>query len=313
MLWTISAWFVTEIEVKVEDMLTIARDQVGQLPSVDYWLRIRNPFLRAVRPTGKVVQWTVKQIRGHIEAHDIRCPDFLTRFVTASTKFPDVLPEPQLYEMVNTNIAAGSDTTAIALRTTVHALLTKPEIYERFMQELKDVMQARNTTQDPNIPITWKEGSNMKYLQAIIKEGLRVHPALGQILPRVVPEGGAVICDKFLPAGTVVGCNAWTMHRDPEVYGEDADSFRPERWLEATPERLHLMESSFFAFGAGTRVCIGRNIANLELSKVIPELFRRFEFDLVDRTRWKIIPGWVVPQRGLDVVVRHRDQSFFDA
>lgn len=212
---------------------------------------------------------------------------------------------------MNTNIAAGSDTTAIALRTTVHAFLTNKAVYEKFDQELKDVLTKRDVA-DKDKPITWKEGSNMRYLQACIKEGLRIHPALGQILPRVVPTGGVVIAGTFVPEGTIVGCNAWTMHRDPSIYGADADQYRPERWLEASQEQLSRMEGSFFAFGAGTRVCIGRNIAFLELSKVIPELFRRFEMSIVDPTRWKIVPGWVVPQRGLDVRVRYWDQRVFE-
>ena len=266
-----------------------------------------------MRPTGKVVQWTVKQIQNHIERHDAKCPDFLTKFVTASTKYPDMLPEPQLYEMVNTNIAAGSDTTAIVLRSMVYYFCTLPQVFAKFMDELKAVLQARGDSDEYERRITWKEGSNMKYLQACIKESLRCHPALGQLLPRVVPSGGVELRGKFLPEGTVVGCNAWTIHRDRSVFGEDADTFRPERWLNGPVEQIKKMEQSFFAFGAGTRVCIGRNIALLELSKVLPEFFRRFEIELVDPKRWRIIPGWVVPQRGLDVHITHRKQDVFKA
>lgn len=73
----------------------------------------------------------------------------------------------------------------------------------------------------------------MPYLQAVIYEGLRIHPVVGMTLPRVVPASGADISGHFLPRGTVVESSAWVMHRDESVYREDADQFSPGRWLGA--------------------------------------------------------------------------------
>lgn len=53
---------------------------------------------------------------------------------------------------------------------------------------------------------------------------------------RVVPPEGAIIDGYAIPGGTVVGINPWVIHRNHEVFGDDLDAFRPERWLEATPE-----------------------------------------------------------------------------
>lgn len=80
-----------------------------------------------------------------------------------------------------------------------------------------------------------------------MKEALRLHPSVGFPLDRVVPAGGADICGKHVPAGTFVGINGFVVHRDRGVYGDDALAFRPERWLEATPEKLRLMERTFIA------------------------------------------------------------------
>jgi len=66
-----------------------------------------------------------------------------------------------------------------------------------------------------------------------------------------------VLCNQPLPGGTVVGINAWVVQRDRSVYGEDADEYRPERWLEAGEEELKGMERAFLAFGMGMRMCIG--------------------------------------------------------
>lgn len=76
----------------------------------------------------------------------------------------------------------------------------------------------------------------MLYLQAVIKEALRMHPATGLLLWRVVPEGGAELCGKFFPAGTAVGLNTWCAHYNEDVFGVDARLFRPERWIEAEKE-----------------------------------------------------------------------------
>lgn len=80
-------------------------------------------------------------------------------------------------------------------------------------------------------PISYADAKDMPYLQAVMKEAMRLHPAVGIPMPRYVPKGGAEIDGKWYPAGTVVGVNAWVVHHDKEVFGQDADVFRPERWL----------------------------------------------------------------------------------
>ena len=112
----------------------------------------------------------------------------------------------------------------------------------------------------------------MPYLQATIKEAMRVHPSVGMMMERHVPKGGVMICGKFIPEGTtVVGINPWVVARDETTYGEDVDTFRPERWLEAKEEQLKAMERASLAFGAGSRVCIGKSIS-LMVSTIINQL-----------------------------------------
>jgi hypothetical protein len=85
--------------------------------------------------------------------------------------------------------------------------------------------------------------------QAVIKEALRIHPAVQYPIERIVPPGGSEICGLNLPPGTIVGMNPYVIHHDPGIFGEDAADFRPERWLESTPEQLTAMEHSFMAVG----------------------------------------------------------------
>jgi cytochrome P450 len=83
-----------------------------------------------------------------------------------------------------------------------------------------------------------------------MKEAMRMHPAVGQLLERVVPEGGAALSGHWLPQGTVVGVNPWVPSRDKSTYGKDSYVYRPERWLEADSAQLKLMERNFLAVSA---------------------------------------------------------------
>ena len=70
---------------------------------------------------------------------------------------------------------------------------------------------------------------------------MRMHPGVSFPLERVVPQGGAQLSGHNLPEGTIVGMNAAVIHRDKNIFGEDADTFRPERWM-GDEERVKLMD-----------------------------------------------------------------------
>ena len=74
---------------------------------------------------------------------------------------------------------------------------------------------------------------------------MRLHSGVSYPLERVVPQGGAKICGQFVPEGTVVGVNAWVVHRNKDIYGSDAEQFRPERWLDADEEHVKVMDRTF--------------------------------------------------------------------
>ncbi|KAG8625123.1 hypothetical protein KVT40_006874 [Elsinoe batatas] len=121
-------------------------------------------------------------------------------------------------------------------------------------------------------------------------------------LERVTPPEGAHILGKWYPGNTLVGCNAWILHHRPEIFGDNCASFRPERWIEGSPEALAKMNSCFFAFGAGSRVCIGRAISLLEIGKLLPPLFRTFDLHLQDPAKdWTLYNNFLVKQHGVDV------------
>lgn len=137
------------------------------------------------------------------------------------------------------NVQAGSDSTAITLTSVFYHLLKNPDSMSTLLAELD---QANLLS-----PVPWDLAHKLPYLDACIKEALRMTPAIGIPLERVAPAGGMELCGKYFKAGTVLGVNAWVVHMDQEVYGTDAASWRPGRWLEASPDKRKEMDRALFA------------------------------------------------------------------
>ena len=138
----------------------------------------------------------------------------------------------------SSNITAGSDTTGILLRAIFYHLLANPSSLARLRKELSEASGALGSM------ASWKQARELPYLDAVIKEAGRLHPSFGLPYERVIPTGGATICGSYLPEGTVVGMSAYVVHHNPDVFGEDCDHFRPERWLDASEDRRKKMEGS---------------------------------------------------------------------
>jgi cytochrome P450 len=118
-------------------------------------------------------------------------------------------------------------------------------------------------------------------------------PSAPNIFPRVVGPAGLTLNGHFAPPGTEITCNPWLVHRDKAIYGADAGDFRPERWLE-DEEQAKLFNKYSMTFGYGARVCLGKDIALMELYKAPLRFFRMFR-PVVDEKR----PGTFVVKGGV--------------
>lgn len=235
-------------------------------------------------------------------------PDFVTKILMASENDPKKITRGDLFTTCMSNIGAGSDTTAITLSGILYNLLKYPATCQRLRGEIETAAMEGKVSD----PITFKEAQALSYLQAVIKEGLRVHPAVGLGLQRIVPAEGTTIAGQFIPGGSTVGINAYVAHQNTSVWGLDADTWRPERWLEIEQQgRGGEVEKYFFSLGMGTRTCIGKNISLLEISKLIPQLVRRFDFELdgdVERNGGLVCENrWFVKQQNFRVRILGRD------
>lgn len=156
------------------------------------------------------------------------------------------------------------------MRATVLFVCTNPRIYTKLQAELDNAESEHRLTH----PITTDaEAKTLPYLQACIKEGLRMWPPVLGLMQKTVPPAGDHLHDQFVPGGTNIGYCAWGLHRNADIFGEDATIFRPERWLEAEGEVLAEMNRTLdLVFGAGRYACLGKPIALIELGKTLAEV-----------------------------------------
>ena len=144
-------------------------------------------------------------------------------------------------------------------------IITNPRVYSTLLAEIASVPLLS--------PVQDMEAKKLPYLQAVIKEGLRIFPPVTGLMTKVVPVGGDAIDSLFIPEGTKIGYCAWGVFRDKKIWGEDSDVFYPERWLEGSSEKIQAQESTLeLIFGYGRWQCLGKNVATIELNKVFVEV-----------------------------------------
>jgi cytochrome P450 len=200
---------------------------------------------------------------------DAKAPkDMLSSFISHGLTQEEAESESLL------QILAGADSTATSIRCTLLYLLTHPVAFAKLRDEIDKAVDSGNVT----FPvIRYSVGLQMPYLQACIKEGLRLWQPLNGIQTKDSPSEGVTVNGIYIPGGTQVGWSSHSMMKRQDIFGEDADLFRPERWLDGDPETIKGYERAWeITFSAGRFTCLGKNIALMELTKVL------FEVGLVD-------------------------------
>ncbi|KAI1383031.1 cytochrome P450 [Hypoxylon trugodes] len=176
-------------------------------------------------------------------------------------------------------VPTGTETTTSGIRAIMLYLLTSPNAYRKLQEEITAGIRDGRISS----PISQEQAKQLPYLQAVIYEGLRMVPPAVAGFPKKVPAGGDTICGEFVPAGTDIFVNVYTMLRNKEVFGKDADTFRPERFLVCDPaKKAELIKTVDLIFGHGRWLCPGKTLAWFELNKVFVELLRNFDFQVVN-------------------------------
>ncbi|KAJ5210101.1 Cytochrome P450 [Penicillium cf. griseofulvum] len=251
--------------------------QFGQTPWIHKFLLGRRFIARLMLGTSggnkEMMQLALSQIESAKQNSSEGGPlTFVQRLLLNQAKDPSSMKDRDIMTHALCNISAGSNTSAIALRSILYHILKDRRVYNKLYDEFR-VLED---------PVQFTDANKLPYFAAVIQEALRIHPSVGMMLAPVVPAG--------------VGINPWVLHRDPEVF-PDPDSFRPERWLqgETGDNQRKLMNSFFLTFGHGAHTCSGRWI------KVIPSLMLRFMMTLANDDKYGSNNRWFTTQHGLSV------------
>ncbi|KAL5338597.1 cytochrome P450 [Aspergillus crustosus] len=168
-------------------------------------------------------------------------------------------------------IVAGSDTTANTLTYLVWSVLRDNDIREKLVAELDGLGETIREEKGVGAEISDVDLRDLPYFNQVINEALRLYPAVPSGLPRMVPEKGSTLAGYWLPGGSTVSTQLYSLHRDEEVF-DDAERFDPSRWESPTKA----MKDAFMPFGAGSRNCVGIHLAKMELRLATAYFFRTF-------------------------------------
>ncbi|KOB64900.1 Cytochrome P450 [Operophtera brumata] len=160
-------------------------------------------------------------------------------------------------------LLAGTDTSAVGSAFTSLMLARHPEVQNNVYEEIREVFG------DSNRSVSAEDLPRLKYLEAVIKESLRLYPPA----PIIVRKA-----DKDVKLHTSFVINIWAVHRNPVYWGKDAEEFKPERFLES--ELKH--PAAFIPFSYGPRSCLGYQFAMMSMKTAVVSLVRRYRLSTSD-------------------------------
>ncbi|MFL5629091.1 MAG: cytochrome P450, partial [Ktedonobacteraceae bacterium] len=201
------------------------------------------------------------------------------------------LTEKQIHDHILTFLAAGHETTAIALVWTFYLLSQHPEVREKLLDEIHSVLADR--------PPTVEDLARLPYLDWVLNESMRLYPPAWMQMRFVAKD---IELDGVpLPKGTLLMLSQWVIHRLPDVW-EDPEVFRPERWDPANGQSIR--PGAYFPFGGGPRICIGMPFAEMEARLILTTILQHYTPQTVPGYRPGLKPTITLrPKRNLRVTL----------
>jgi cytochrome P450 len=199
--------------------------------------------------------------------------DLLSRFSSNNNH-----SDKSLRDVVTIFLLAGRETTSSALTWFFWLVSTQPSVEEKIVEEIKSVRFKNRVTSEA---FDYDDLREMNYLHAAITESMRLYPP-------VAMDSATCKEDDFLPDGTFVGkgwiisYSAYVMGRIEDIWGMDCNKFKPERWFENgifKPENLF----KYPAFHAGPRMCLGKEMAYIQMKSIAASVFERFRIKIVGK------------------------------
>lgn len=170
-------------------------------------------------------------------------------------------------------VVGGTDTSSNTIEFAMAEIMQKPEVLKRVQEELESVVGKENVVEESHI-------QKLPYLQAVMKETLRLHPALPLLVPHC-PSESCCVGGYTIPKGSRVFVNVWAIHRDPSIWDRPLE-FDPTRFLDAKWDYSG-SDFNYFPFGSGRRMCAGIAMAERMFMYSLATLAHSFD--------WKIPQG----------------------
>ncbi|RIB26170.1 cytochrome P450 [Gigaspora rosea] len=261
---------------------------------------IPNPYMNQFNESVKFIKNTSERLVSEQKNNPVQGKDLLSLLVKANENLPvdEQLTHDELIGQVMTFLLGGHETTSTALYWALYFLAKNRDTQDRLRKELLDVLTDCN-----HFP-TYEEIENLKYLECVLKETLRLTPPVTMI--RLYNLKDEIMNGYAIPKKTHLVIPIYAIHHDPLVWGDDAESFNPSRWLD--PEiKSKVSNNNFLPFGAGARNCIGMKMAQLEFKSILSVIIRNFEFRLVEGFTFK--RGYMTTKAipGIDLLVSKTD------
>ncbi|KAI8812244.1 cytochrome P450 [Cladochytrium replicatum] len=299
------------------------------LPSIrETWNKV-NAFSDLLRGMVEKRKESVAAIKAEGKSLDPQSMDLLDMMIEAAFE-EDAATKWTTENMMHNLFAffvAGHDTTSTALSCALFQLATHPDIQNRARDEVKEIFGAPNSFDEAiflgnQVPITHSQLSRLQLINAVIKESMRLHPSVAQLI-RVaatdvnvrIPLGkqsGGVVREFTIPKGTIAAVDIWGAHHDPENF-ENPEEFKPERWLNNAKMNADEPDTrlpSWAPFGGGSRICMGMQFSLVEQRVFLLTVLRAFDISVSEKDKGKKLAlgggGLLHPVAALELVFNPR-------
>ncbi|KAF2320211.1 hypothetical protein GH714_025950 [Hevea brasiliensis] len=226
---------------------------------------------RALRIVEGFVKERLEEYKlGNEEKNNKDFLDTLLEFEGDGKDWHEKIPYERIIIIILEMFFAGSETTSAATEWAMAELLRKPEAMRKVKEELNEVVGENRNVEESDI-------EKLPYLQAVVKEALRLHPSVPLLVPRNTMQDTNFM-GYHIAKDTQVFVNAWAIGRDPDSW-EDPLTFKPERFLGSNIDYKG-QNFELIPFGSGRRICIGMLLAQRVLLLSLASLIHCFDWEL---------------------------------
>ncbi|CAN6312679.1 unnamed protein product [Urochloa humidicola] len=256
--WMIDEFFVLSGALNVGDMIP--------------WLRWLDPQIKRIKRLGKKFDQFLERVLEEHEERRWREGDGFAAMDMVDLLL-ELVDDPNLEVPIKRDgvkgftldlILGGSDTSSVTIEWAMSEFLRNPDALTKATEELDRIIGRERLVTEQDIP-------NLPYMEAVVKEVMRLHPVTPLLAPRMSREDVSM-GDYDVPAGTLVFVNVWAIGRDPAVWGDTANEFRPERFVGSSLD-VKGQDFELLPFGSGRRMCpgigLGLKVVQLGLANLV--------------------------------------------